>query len=201
MEFVEIINWLKNFSVILNDFLMGLGIWAPILSSILIVLEGIFAFLPLVVFVTINIITLGAFFGSILSWILTTIGSFLAFYLCRIGLSNFFQRKISKGKISKFMTKIDNLKFKQLVLIIAIPFAPSFFINVGAGLSKISIKKYLYALLIGKVFVILFLGYIGSNVIECLKNPLVLIKVVMLVVIAYIIAQVVNKKFDLDERF
>ena len=201
MEFVEIINWLKNFSVILNDFLMGLGIWAPILSSILIVLEGIFAFLPLVVFVTINIITLGAFFGGILSWILTTIGSFLAFYLCRIGLSNFFQRKISKGKISKFMTKIDNLKFKQLVLIIAIPFAPSFFINVGAGLSKISIKKYLYALLIGKVFVILFLGYIGSNVIECLKNPLVLIKVVMLVVIAYIIAQVVNKKFDLDERF
>ncbi len=201
MEFVEIINWLKNFSVILNDFLMGLGIWAPILSSILIVLEGIFAFLPLVVFVTINIITLGAFFGGILSWILTTIGSFLAFYLCRIGLSNFFQRKISKGKISKFMTKIDNLKFKQLVLIIAIPFAPSFFINVGAGVSKISIKKYLYALLIGKVFVILFLGYIGSNVIECLKNPLVLIKVVMLVVIAYIIAQVVNKKFDLDERF
>lgn len=201
MEFVEIINWLKNFSVILNDFLMGLGIWAPILSSILIVLEGIFAFLPLVVFVTINIITLGAFFGGVLSWVLTTAGSFLAFYLCRIGLSNFFQKKISKGKISKFMTKIDNLKFKQLVLIIAIPFAPSFFINVGAGLSKISIKKYFYALLIGKVFVILFLGYIGSNVIECLKNPLVLIKVVLMVTIAYIIAQVVNKKFDLDERF
>lgn len=201
MEFVEIINWLKNFSVILNDFLMGLGIWAPILSSILIVLEGIFAFLPLVVFVTINIITLGAFFGGVLSWVLTTAGSFLAFYLCRIGLSNFFQKKISKGKISKFMTKIDNLKFKQLVLIIAIPFAPSFFINVGAGLSKISIKKYFYALLIGKVFVILFLGYIGSNVIECLKNPLILIKVVLMVTIAYIIAQVVNKKFDLDERF
>lgn len=201
MEVVEIINWLKNFSVILNDFLMGLGIWAPILSSILIVLEGIFAFLPLVVFVTINIITLGAFFGGVLSWVLTTAGSFLAFYLCRIGLSNFFQKKISKGKISKFMTKIDNLKFKQLVLIIAIPFAPSFFINVGAGLSKISIKKYFYALLIGKVFVILFLGYIGSNVIECLKNPLILIKVVLMVTIAYIIAQVVNKKFDLDERF
>lgn len=201
MELVEIINWLKNFSTILNDFLMGLGIWAPIFSSILIVLEGIFAFLPLVVFVTINMLTLGALLGGVISWILTTIGGFLTFYLCRIGLSNFFQKKISKGKISKFMKKVDNLKFKQLVLIIAIPFAPSFFINVGAGLSKISIKKYFYALLIGKIFVILFLGYIGCNIVECLTNPLVLIKVVILVVVAYVVAQIVNKKFDLDERF
>ncbi len=201
MEIVKIIEILKDFSNILNDFLMGLGIWAPILSSVLIVLEGIFAFLPLVVFVTINILTLGPIIGCIISWLLTTIGSFLAFYLCRKGLSGFFQKKFSKGKLSKFMKKVDNLKFKQLVLIIAIPFAPSFFINVGAGLSNISIKKYFYALFIGKIFVILFLGYIGCNLVECLTNPLVLIKVILLIVIAYIVAQIVNKKFDLDERF
>lgn len=201
MEIIEIIEFLRNLSTILNDFLMGMGIWAPIFSSILIVLEGVFAFLPLVVFVTINILTLGSIVGGILSWLLTTVGSFFTFYLCRIGLSKIFRKKVSKGKIAKFMKKIDNLKFKQIVLIIAIPFAPSFFINVGAGLSRISIKKYLFALLMGKIFVIIFLGYIGCNIVECLTNPIVLIKVIILTVVAYGVAQLVNKKFDLDERF
>ncbi len=199
---MEVFETLKNLNDVLNDFLLNAGVWAPILSSVLIVLEGIFAFLPLVVFVTINILTLGPVLGGILSWILTTIGSFLAFYLCRKGFSKYFQRFIGgKEKMSKAMNFIDNLKFKQLVLIIAIPFAPSFFINVGAGLSKIPLKKYLYALLIAKIFVIIFLGYIGCNLVECLTNPVMFIKVVLLVVGAYVFAQIINKKFDLDERF
>lgn len=199
---MELIDFLKNLSDSLNEFLMSAGVWAPVISSILIVFEGILAFLPLVVFVTINILTLGSIVGGILSWILTTIGSFSAFYLCRKGFGNFFQRFIGgREKMSKAMEVIDNLKFKQLVLIIAIPFGPSFFINVGAGLSKIPIKKYFYALLVAKVFVILFLGYIGCNLLECLRNPFVFVKVVLLVIGAYILAQIVSKKFNLDERF
>lgn len=199
---MEIVEVLKNLSELLNEFLLDAGIWAPILSSIFIILEGVLAFLPLVVFVTIDIMTMGPILGGIISWICTTIGSFLTFYLCRKGLSKYFQKFISnKEKMSKTMIFIDHLKFKQLVLIIAIPFAPSFFINVGAGLSNIPVKKYFYALLIAKIFVIIFLGYIGSNIVECLKNPVMLIKVVCLIIGAYILAQIVNKKYDLDERF
>ncbi len=87
------------------------------------------------------------------------------------------------------------------MLFVAIPFMPSFFINVGAGLSNIPIKKYLYALLVGKIFIIIFWGYIGCNLVECLTNPLELIKVVVLIVIAYVVARIVNKKFNVDERF
>ena len=78
---------------------------------------------------------------------------------------------------------------------------PSFFINVGAGLSKIPIKKYLYALLIGKVVIVIFWGFLGYNLVECLTNPLEFIKVFILIAVAYIVARIVTKKFDLDERF
>ena len=194
-------NWIFEISEILNDFLNNAGMWAPVFSTILIVLEGILAFLPLFVFITVNILVLGPVLGGIVSWFFTIIGSFLAFYLCRKGLSNFFQKKIEdKEKISEFMHLVDNLKFKQLVLIISIPFAPSFFINLGAGLSKIAIKKYLYALFIGKAIIVIFWGYLGYNLIECLTNPFALIKVLVLLIGAYFVAQVVNKKFDLDER-
>lgn len=199
---MDVFEMLNNFSTSLNDVLMSAGIWAPLISSFLIIVEGILAFLPLVVFVTINILVMGPFFGCLVSWICTSLGSFLAFLLFRKGFSTFFQKKIDKSeKMIKFMQSIDHLKFRQLVLIIAIPFAPSFFINMGAGLSKISIKKYFYALLIGKIFVIIFLGYIGCNLIECLTHPILFIKMFFLVLTAYVLAQIVNKRFDLDGRF
>lgn len=195
-------EYFNELSEIINEFLMGLGVLAPIISSILIVLEGILAFLPLFVFITVNILVIGPIFGGLLSWICTTIGGFLTFYLCRKGLHDFFQRKIENHPvISKYNKLIDDLSFVKLVMFVAIPFMPSFFINLGAGISNIPIKKYLYALLLGKIFIVVFWGYIGCNLIECLTNPIEFIKVVILIVVAYVIAQVVNKKFGLDERF
>ena len=195
-------SYFNELSEIINEFLLSMGILAPIFSSILIVLEGVLAFLPLFVFITINMLVLGSFFGFFVSWICTTIGSFLTFYLCRKGFHDFFQNKINNHKIIlKYNKLIDNLTFVKLVLFVAIPFMPSFFINVGAGLSNIPLKKYLYALILGKIFVVIFWGYIGCNLVECLTNPLELIKVILLIVIAYVIAKVVNKKFELDERF
>ena len=203
MDFIkEITKDMDMFSENLETFLLSLGFMAPLFSSLLIVVEGVLAFLPLIVFVTINIMTMGTILGGVVSWVCTVTGSYLAFLLFRKGFSNFFQRKIkNKKRTTKFMKLIDRLKFKQLVLIIGIPFAPSFFINMGAGLSHISKKKYFYALLMGKVLVIAFSGYLGINLIECFTNPLALIKVIVMLVVAYIVASIVNKKFDLDERF
>ena len=198
MELVEI---MKNIDLWLNDFLLNLGVWAPISASILIVIEGILAFLPLFVFVTVNILVLGSIAGGILSWICTVIGSFLAFTLFRKGFSKFFDKHINKGKVKKFMDLVNKLKFSQLVLIISIPFAPSFFINMGAGLSHINAKKYLYALLTGKVIVVMYCGILGTSLKEALTNPSALLKIVILIGAAYIFSLIVSKKFNLDERF
>lgn len=195
-------SYFNEINEIINEFLLNLGILAPVFSSILIVLEGVLAFLPLFVFITVNMLVMGPILGGLISWICTTIGSFITFYLCRKGFHDYFQKKIKNRKmISKYNKLIDNLSFVKLVLFIAIPFMPSFFINLGAGLSNIPVKKYLYALLLGKIFVVIFWGYIGCNLVECLTNPIEFIKVAVLVVIAYVVAQIVNKKFGLDERF
>ena len=47
----------------------------------------------------------------------------------------------------------------------------------------------------------IFLGYVGVSLLECLTEPLALIKVAAIMVIGYMISIVVNKKFNLDERF
>ncbi len=199
---MEVVEFFKNLSHILEEFLINAGMYGPIFSTLLIMLEGVFAFLPLFVFVTINVLTLGPIIGIAISWIATVIGGFTTFYLCRKGLSKPFQKFIdSKKKLNNFMRKIDNLKFNQIILIICIPFAPTFFINVGAGLSNIGIRKFLYALLIGRLFCIIYLAYIGVNLVECLTNPIIILKVILLLITAYIIGRFINRKFDMDERF
>jgi uncharacterized membrane protein YdjX (TVP38/TMEM64 family) len=207
MEIMEILN---NLDGLLNDFLNNAGVLAPILSCLLIFLEGILAFLPLFVFVTFNIMSLSTLLGDVfgtllgiaLSWVFTTLGSYVTFMLFRKILNKPFRNKIAKKqKSKKFMKIVDNLKYSQLVLIISIPFSPSFFINLGAGLSKVNSKKYFCALVIGKFVEMIFLGFIGVSLIECLTNPIALIKVVVIVVIGYTVSVIVNKKFNLDERF
>ena len=55
--------------------------------------------------------------------------------------------------------------------------------------------------MIGKVVIVIFWGFLGYNLVECLTNPLEFIKVFILIAVAYIVARIVTKKFDLDERF
>ena len=203
-------EWIYEFEETLMEFLNGLGIWAPFLSCIFIFLEGILAFLPLFVFVTVNILSMsslvGSFLGSILgivlSWIFCVFGSFTMFLGTRRLFGKKFRNKIAKNiKANKFMNIIDKLSYSQIVLIVSIPFSPSFFINLGSGLSKINEKKYFFALLVGKFAEMIFLGYVGVSLIECLTQPLALIKVAIIMIVGYLFSIGINKKFNLDERF
>ena len=203
-------SWLSDLEQLLTEFLNNMGVWAPFFCCALIFLEGILAFLPLFVFVAFNILALsnifGTFFGTILgvvlSWIFSVLGSFTMFFLVRKILSGRFRNKIKNSpKVIKFMNVLDKLTYSQLVLITSIPFSPSFFINLGAGLSTVNYKKYFCALLIGKFAEMIFLGYVGVSLLECLTEPLALIKVAVIMLIGYMISIVVNKKFNLDERF
>ena len=104
-----------------------------------------------------------------------------------------------KGIISEHTIEvITNLKFEQLATIIAIPFTPAFLVNIAAGLSRMSYKKFLGALLIGKVFLVYFWGFVGVSLIESIKNPIYLVRVGILLLIAYVISKIISKKFKIE---
>ena len=193
MEIFEIIN---NY---IDLILKSLGIYGPLLGSLLICVESILPFLPLSAFITLNFLAFGKFLGFIISWIFTIIGCMLSFTLFRKKIKKWFDKKIkSKAKINKIMKKINKVKFTSLVIILAIPFTPAFLINIAAGLSKMSYKRYLFALIIGKIFLVYFWGYIGVTLIESFRNPIIFLRVGFLLLIAYIISTIVNKHFKLD---
>lgn len=173
----------------ITTFMSNFGILSGVL---LIILESILPILPLGVFVALNVITFGEITGFIMSWISTVIGCMLAFSICR-KLREKFEKKYKKdNKVKKFRKKIDKLSLSSLVLIIAVPFTPAFAINIGAGLSNIDPKRYLIALLIGKLPMIFFWGFIGKSFLESISDPYTITQIIVMLILAYLVSKVVN---------
>lgn len=191
---------LQIYLQIIVDYLLQVGLVGGFL---LIVLESVIPALPLSVFIGLNIITFGKILGYVISYFGTIVGCMLSFITFRYILKNYlykiFKEK-TRIKIENLMKKMTNIDFNTLVVIIAIPFTPAFLVNIAAGLSNIPIKKYIFALLIGKPFMIYFWGYIGANLLESLKNPIILVKIIVIVLLAYLISKVVEKIINVEKN-
>ncbi len=180
--------------------LQGMGIWGPIVGCFLITIESMVPILPLFVFITLNFLAFGNILGFIISWFFTCIGCSISFFLFRSKVQTWLYKRLKKkGLISQdTMKKITSLKFEQLTTIIAIPFTPAFLVNIACGLSEMSFKKYIGSLMIGKFFLVYFWGFVGVSLVESVKNPIYLVKVGLMLIVAYIISKVVNKRLNLN---
>lgn len=177
-----------------------LSFLGPIAGIVLILFESILPILPLSVFITLNMITFGNLFGFVISWIATIVGCTLSFCLFRCfsnKLYRFLKEKDQKS-IKLWLKRLSKIPFTSLTLIIAIPFTPAFFVNIAAGLSKMSYKKFFISLLIGKMIMVYFWGYIGTSLLESLTDVEVLIRIIVLLIGTYILSRVVEKKFHVE---
>ncbi len=189
MEVLEALNEL------INNLLNLLGSWGALLGCVFILFESIIPMLPLSLFITLNFMTFGSIIGFIISWIFTVLGCMMSYYLFKSAVS---EKRLSKFKenntLKKVINVIENMNFTSLVTLIAIPFTPAFAVNIAAGICRVPKKKFLLALMLGKISLVYFWGYVGVSLIEALKNPLILIKIAVLVLIVYIISLVLSKK-------
>lgn len=172
-----------------------------IFGFLLVLLESIIPILPLGVFVTLNITSFGFLVGIFISWFATCLGCFLSYlifyYLSNNIIYKLFTPKFRK-KLQKSSIKFKNIPLSNLVVIIALPFTPAFLINIAGGLSGISIKKFGLALLIGKIFMIFFWGYVGKSLIDSVTDIKTIMIITMLILLAYFISRFVSKKVDIE---
>lgn len=173
----------------------------PLVGFFLVLLESFIPMLPLSVIVTLNINAFGFFFGVLISWLATCIGCITAYTLF-YNLSNKFIRKYlsqkTRNKIDKNINKFKKIHFSSLVLILTLPFTPSFLINILAGGAAITKEKYILSLLIGKLFMVTFWGYIGKSLIESLTDIKAIIFIALALLLAYIISKIVSKKMNIE---
>lgn len=192
---------MKEFDIVLTNFLMSIGIWGYVLSCFLIIVESIIPILPLSAFITLLFFKFGLVIGFIISYIFTIIGCLISYNIfnskIRLVLEKYIVRK-NKTHLDKVIKNIKKVKFVNLCLVIALPFTPAFLVNIACGLANVSKKKYFISLLIGKIFLIIFWGLIGTSIITSLKNPLNLIYIGILLFLCFIVSRIVSKKEGLE---
>ena len=185
------------------DFIINLitttGSLGMMLDCLLIVSESIIPALPLGLFITVLCVNYGYVIGFLISWIFTIIGCMISYYLFQTIFKGIVDRKLRKYEFAnKLLTMIDKMTFSNLVLLISLPITPAFLVNIVAGVSNMKVNKFLPALMIGKISLVAFWGYVGTSLIEGLKNPMILIKVGIIIIIMFVISKIINKKLNLD---
>lgn len=194
-------NILSNIDSLLTSILNALGIFGPILGCVLIIIESILPILPLSVFVTLNFYAFGNILGFLISYAFTIIGCMISYNLVRKGFKTKFDKYMNSKehkKLKKYQASFNKIKLENLVILIAIPFTPAFLVNIAAALSDINKKKFWISLLIGKLFMVYFWGYVGVTLIDSLKHPIYILRIILLILIAYIIGKIVNKKVGVE---
>ncbi|MFW5794118.1 MAG: TVP38/TMEM64 family protein [Bacillota bacterium] len=181
-------EWLEYLRILIQE-----NIWiAPLVGLLLPFIEAVFPTLPLAIIISFNLSVLGSAFGSlegtILTIILSTIGSFagmfIIFILIRLTFANYFIKKVKKYKYGESFLNAVEGKSKWFVLaLLSNPFLPSSILNYGLALTKVSLKKYFVLTIISRLIIILFMVFLGS-VFNLQENPL---NVVYMMVVYFVI--------------
>lgn len=172
-----------------------------LLGMFLIIIESFIPVLPLSVFVALNTHTFGLLPGILMSWVSTCIGCFISYSIFYYASNNVIYKHLSKKtmkKVDKAIDKFKNISLSNLTVIITLPFTPAFLINILSGVSGMSRKKFLVAILIGKVFMISFWGYIGKSLVESMTDITTIIIMSIMIIIAYVLSKAVGKKANID---
>lgn len=116
----------------------------------------------------------GPLISSIFIWIAEIINVFILFYLSRILGRKFVENSLDNSKFKELDQRLGNLNIIWLFILRVTPLIPYRFMDMAAGLTRISFRKYLIAAVLGSPLKIFWMQYILAGVGEAiLKNPLV----------------------------
>ena len=164
-----------------------------LVGILLVLLESAIPALPLGVFIALNINAYGLIFGILISWLSTCLGCYLAFLFFR-----FLAGKFLSKWIQKVVKRIEKIEFSNLVVLIALPFTPAFLINIASGISNMSKRKFLYAILLGKIFMVIFWGCIGKSLLESITDIKTIIIVSIFIIVAYFLSKLFSKRMKIE---
>ena len=195
MNNLDLINTIVEYS---TEVISNGGI---LFGMLLIMIESFIPVLPLSGFIALNTHTFGLLPGILMSWVSTCIGcyiSYLIFYYVSNNIIYKYLSKKTRNKIDKAVDKFQNISLANLTVIITLPFTPAFLINILAGVSGMSKKKYIVALLIGKIFMVSFWGYIGKSFVESMTDISAIIVMSIMIIIAYALSKLIGKNANIE---
>ncbi len=147
----------------LRAYILSYGIWAPVASGVLMILQAVIAPLPAFVITLANGTLFGAFWGGLLSWSSALAAALICFFIAD-GLGRpVAERLVGQAGIrlaDRFFRKHGKYAVFIARLIPIVPFDP---ISYGAGLTRMSVVDFALATGLGMIPAVLVYSWLGEN--------------------------------------
>lgn len=168
----------------LRDYLLGFGIWAPLASALLMVIQSVAAPIPAFVITFANGLLFGWLPGAALSWVSAMAGAALCFWLAQ-SLGRPAVEKLAGGSRALAETDAFFRRHGSHAIVIArlLPFVPFDIVSYGAGLTRMRFLPFLAATGIGQLPATLLYSWLGQSMTQSVKVLFLLFSVVMAVAI------------------
>lgn len=139
-----------------QNFINSTGLLGPLIFIFIQIIQVVIPMLPGFVTCIAGAVVFGPAAGFFYSYMGVCIGSIMAFYIARKYGITIVQKIISEEKYNKYMSWLEKgRKFDILfALAILLPTAPDDVLCFIAGLTKMTWKKFIVIILLGKPFVI-----------------------------------------------
>lgn len=193
----QMIFYLSSMNLeMIKEYILSFGIWAPITSFLLMILQSVIAPIPAFLITLSNAAIFGWVKGAILSWSSAMTGAALCFFIAR-GLGRDAVEKLT----SKFALKdIDGFfeKYGKHTILIArlLPFISFDIVSYAAGLTSMSFWSFFIATGIGQLPATIIYSYVGGM----LTGGAQLLMSGLLILFALSIAIYVGKKVWNEKR-
>jgi uncharacterized membrane protein YdjX (TVP38/TMEM64 family) len=151
-------------------YLRSYGSYALMFGILAILLQTFIPFSPFFLIAAANVLVFGFTRGFIINYFAACLGAFLAFLFARYLGHAWVEGKMARfPKMREFNKRMETEGFYYVLLGRLISFFPSSIINYGAGISKIKLRDFVLATLIGK-FPIIFMECIIAHDLQHWKH-------------------------------
>lgn len=147
----------------MRDYLLSFGVWAPVMSALLMVLQALLLPLPSMALTLANGLLFGTIWGALLSWSSAMVAAVVCYYIARLFGRPLVGRLVgerSLGLVDRFFRRHG----RYAVLIgRLIPFISFDMVSYGAGLSSVGLGEFILATGLGQLPATILYSYLGQN--------------------------------------
>lgn len=179
----------------LKQYILSFGIWAPLISFLLMIFQSVAAPLPAFVITFTNAALFGWVNGAILSWTSAMAGAALCFFIAK-----FLGRDSVEKLTNKFaMDSIDRFFeiYGKYAILIArlLPFMSFDLVSYAAGLTSMSFISFFIATGLGQLPATIVYSYVGGMLTGGAKYVMMGITTLFAItVLIYILKKIYNEK-------
>ncbi len=148
----------------LASFLKSLNGFGKLIGMLLVLVQTIFPFIPFVLVAGTNVAIFGLKMGFLVNYVMACAGAIISFLFARYYAHAWVEKKLEKIPAAvQFNKRMVSHGFLYIMIGRLIPVIPSFAINLGAAVTRVSFRQFLAGTLVGKLPIIFMESMIAHD--------------------------------------